>query len=108
MSGNRYGTFGYALTQWLRARHGWRIDENHVLRAPNVLNALAMAASLFTNEGDGVIVQPPVFFDFFDILRENRRSLVSNPLILENGRYRFDYEDLEQKASPTKWLGTIT
>ena len=102
-----HGVFGYeavpdglvpALTGWLHARHGWQVDEDHVLRAPNVLNALAIAASLFTNEGDGVIVQPPVFFDFFDILRENRRALVPNPLILEEGRYRMDFEDLERNT----------
>ena len=103
-----HGVFGYetvpdgllpALTAWLHARHGWRVDPGHVLRAPNILNALAIAASLFTEEGDGVIVQPPVFFDFFDILRENKRALVTNPLILQNGRYVMDFEDLELKAS---------
>lgn len=88
-----------ALTNWLRERHDWRVDESHILRAPNVLNALAMAAALFTREGDGVIVQPPVFFDFFDILRENHRRLVANPLILDDNGYRMDFADLERKAS---------
>jgi cysteine-S-conjugate beta-lyase len=103
-----HGIFGYeavpeglipALTEWLYVRHGWRVKDSHILRAPNVLNALAIAASIFTSEGDGVIVQPPVFFDFFDILRENSRSLVSNPLVLEDGRYRMDVDDLERQAS---------
>ncbi len=103
-----HGVFGYeavpdglmpALCRWLQSRHGWQIDERHILRAPNILNALAIAASLFTREGEGVIVQPPVFFDFFDILRENNRSLISNPLILEDGYYRMDFDDLERKAS---------
>lgn len=103
-----HGVFGYeavpeglfpALTRWLSDRHNWHIDQDHILRAPNILNALAIAASLFTNEGDGIILQPPVFFDFFDILRENRRELISNPLILQGGRYQMDFEDLEQKAS---------
>lgn len=103
-----HGVFGYeaapdglmpALSEWLRARHGWRIEESHLLRSPNVLNAMAMAASLFTREGDGVIVQPPVFFDFFDIIKENHRSVISNPLRLEDGRYRMNFDDLEQKAS---------
>ncbi len=103
-----HGVFGYetvpdgllpALTGWLHEHHGWEVDESHVLRAPNVLNALAIAASLFTEEGDGIIVQPPVFFDFFDILRENSRSLVTNPLLLKDGRYFMDFDDLEKKAS---------
>lgn len=103
-----HGVFGYetvpkglipALTNWLYTRHGWRVEADHILRAPNVLNALAIAASLFTNEGDGIIVQPPVFFDFYDILRENNRSLIANSLVLANGRYRMDFDDLEEKVS---------
>lgn len=103
-----HGVFGYetvpdallpALTGWLHEHHGWKVAEKQVLRAPNILNSLAIAASLFTEEDDGVIVQPPVFFDFFDVLRENRRSLICNPLVLKNGRYLMDFEDLERKAS---------
>jgi len=103
-----HGVFGYeavpdrlmsALTKWLSERHNWQVAQEHILRAPNILNALAIAASVFTDEGDGIIVQPPVFFDFFDILRENHRILISNPLILENGRYYMDFEDLERQAS---------
>ena len=103
-----HGVFGYeavpdglmtALTGWLSERHNWRVAKEHILRAPNILNALAIAASVFTDEGDGIIVQPPVFFDFFDILRENHRTLISNPLVLKDGRYVMDFEGLEQKAS---------
>ena len=103
-----HGIFGYeavadelfpALSDWMHKRHNWQIDQAHILRAPNILNILAIAASLFSDEGDGIIVQPPVFFDFFDILSENNRQLVLNPLILENGHYRMDFEDLEAKAA---------
>lgn len=88
-----------ALTGWLSTRHAWQVEGEQILRAPNVLNALAIAVSLFTDEGDGVIVQPPVFFDFFDIVRDNRRRLVCNPLTLERGAYRMDFDDLDRKAS---------
>ena len=103
-----HGVFGYeavpaallpALAGWLATRHGWQVETGHILRAPNVLNSLAIAASLFTRPGEGVIVQPPVFFDFYDILRENDRQLVSNPLILENGRYVMDFAGLERLAA---------
>jgi len=102
-----HGIFGYeavpdglvaALTSWLKTRHGWQVDPAHILRAPNVLNALATAASLFTGEGDGIIVQPPVFFDFYDIIAENHRRLIPNPLILKGGRYEMDFEGLERLA----------
>jgi len=103
-----HGVFGYeavpagllpALMNWLQSRHDWDVPKEHILTSPNILTALAMAASLFTDKGDAVIVQPPVFFDFFDVLDENHRRIVENPLTLEQGRYRMDFEDLEKKAS---------
>lgn len=103
-----HGVFGYetlqpglipALTGWMQSRHGWQIDRTHIIRAPNVLNALAMAVNLFSDPGGKVIVQPPVFFDFYDILKENNREAVLNPLVLRQGRYEMDFEDLERCAS---------
>lgn len=108
---SHHGVFGYeavpdglipAVVQWLQDRHHWQVNPSSILRAPNVLNALAIAVSVFTQVGDGVIVQPPVFFDFFDVLRENHRTIITNPLILEKGRYHMDFQDLEQKAADPK------
>lgn len=90
------------LTSWLKSRHGWLVDEAHILRAPNVLNALAMAVNLFTGPGDGVIIQPPVFFDFADVIAENDRQLIENKLVLQNGRYTFDFAGLERLAAAEK------
>jgi cystathionine beta-lyase len=103
-----HGVFGYetvpdglmpALTGWLQTRHGWRVDQSQILRAPNVLNSLAMATSLFTGEGDGIFMQPPVFFDFYDIIAENGRRLIANPLIERDGRYEMDFDGLERCAA---------
>ncbi len=106
-----HGVFGYetvpdglmpAVVNWLRNRHGWDVDENQILRAPNVLNGLALAVSLFTNEGDGIIVQPPVFFDFFEIIEQNQRRLAVNPLLLNDGVYEIDFEGLADIASGSR------
>jgi cystathionine beta-lyase len=88
-----------ALTSWLDRRHGWTVNPDHVLRAPNVLNSLSMAINLFAEQGDGIIVQPPVFFDFADIIAENGRHMVTNPLILSGGRYEMDFKGLEACAA---------
>ena len=102
-----HSVFGYeavpdglmpAMIGWFKERHRWTVDPDHILRAPNVLNALAMAANLFTDPGDGIIIQPPVFFDFADIISENNRRLVENPLILRDGRYEMDFDGLERAA----------
>jgi len=106
-----HGVFGYetvpaglipALMRWFQEQHDWEVPKDSILTSPNILTALAMAASLFTEEGDAVIVQPPVFFDFFDVLNENHREIVQNPLIFDQGHYRMDFEDLENKASNPK------
>ncbi len=106
-----HGVFGYeaapsglmpALIKWLQNQNNWTVEKDHILTSPNILTALAMAASLFTDEGDAVIVQPPVFFDFFDVLEENHREIVLNPLIYDQECYRIDFEDLENKASDPK------
>ena len=103
----RHGIFGYeavpeglipSLQSWLLRRHRWDVQADHILRAPNALNSLALAVSLFSAPGDGVIVQPPVFFDFFDVIRENGRTVVRNPLLLEGGRYEMDFDRLETLA----------
>ncbi len=103
-----HGVFGYeawpdalveALTGWLAARHGWQVAPEQVLRAPNVLNILSIVAATFTAPGDGIIIQPPVFFDFADVIRENRREILTNPLLFENGRYRPDLAGLERLAA---------
>lgn len=103
-----HGIFGYetlpsglmeALTSWLEMRHDWRVGQDQILRSPNILNSLAMTASAFSNPGDGIIVQPPVFFDFYDIIRENNRELVANPLLLKDGRYAMDFAGLEKLAA---------
>lgn len=103
-----HGVFGYetvpeglmpALTEWMKTRHAWDIDANHILRAPNVLNSLSMAVNLFSDPGDAIIVQPPVFFDFADIIAENGRLIVENPLVMSTARYKMDFEGLEVCAA---------
>jgi len=104
----QHGIFGYetvreglmpALIGWFKTHHGWSIDPMHILRAPNILNSLAIAASLFIDDGDGIIVQPPVFFDFYDVIAENHRRMIANPLILKDGQYTMDFDGLEKLAA---------
>lgn len=103
-----HGIFGYtivpdsyyeALGEWLYARHQWEINKEWVLYSPGVVSALYLAVNVFTQPGDGVIVQPPVYFPFFSAVRENNRCLLYNELKLEGNQYIIDWNDLEEKAS---------
>jgi cystathionine beta-lyase len=103
-----HGVFGYeasrgdirtAVVRWYQKRHGWSFSAEHIITTPRTLNSLATLVNLFSAEGDGVIVQPPVFYDFKLILRANQRRLVKNPLKLEQGTYQMDFENLETVAA---------
>ena len=103
-----HGIYGYesrpdsyfeALTGWYRDRHGWPLERGTLEEAPSILNAISVLLDLLTEPGDGVIVQPPVFFEFRMVIRANGRKIIKNPLQLVDGQYRFDLDDLEAKAA---------
>jgi cysteine-S-conjugate beta-lyase len=93
----RNRSFNQAVAGWVKRRHNWDIQEDWISFSPGVVSALTASVLAFTEPGDKVIVQPPVYFPFFDSVRGVRRRLVENPLKLSGSRYHFDLEDLESK-----------
>lgn len=103
-----HGVLGYeyrsdsyfdAFIHWYKARHRWLIDRNHIEFCPSVLSAISILINQHSDVGDGIIVQPPVFFEFRSVIRSNNRRLIKNPLKLVDGKYQMDFEDLEEKAA---------
>lgn len=88
-----------AMIAWLKKRHGWEVPREWVVMAPGVVPSLFASVLAFTQQGEGVIVQPPVYFPFFAAVTTNGRRLIQNPLRLDNGRYSFDFDHLEQCAA---------
>ena len=88
-----------ALIAWLKQRHGWEVQRDWIMMVPGVVPSLFAAVMAFAKEGEGVIVQPPVYFPFFSAVTTNRRRLIQNPLQLEQGRYVIDFEHLERCAA---------
>ena len=88
-----------ALIAWLKKRHGWEVQREWIIMAPGVVPSLFAAVMAFAESGEGVIVQPPVYFPFFSAVTTNQRRLILNPLRLEAGRYRIDFAHLEQCAA---------
>jgi len=93
-----------ALIDWMRTRHDWYIERDWILMAPGVVPSLHAAVLAFTETGDGVIVQPPVYFPFFSAVTSTGRRLVENPLVLSDGRYQIDFEHLEACAKDARLL----
>ncbi len=99
--------FGYTLypeslyqsiINWFERRHHWKIEREWILMAPGVVPSLFAAVQAFAKEGEGVIVQPPVYFPFFSAVTTNNRKLLLNPLREVNGHYEMDFAHLESCA----------
>jgi len=90
-------SFFQAIINWYKQRQDWLIKREWILFSPGVVAALSMAVNAFTREGEKVIVQPPVYHPFFSVVRDNKRKLVYNTLLEEEGYYRMDLEDLKKK-----------
>jgi len=90
--------YSASIMRWMKDRFQWDISNCTILPTGNVVDTLHHIVSLLTEPGDGVIVQPPVYPQFFNAVRGEGRTLVYNHLLSENGYYRIDFDDLEQKA----------
>ena len=86
------------LISWLAQRHGWQVERDWIMLCPGVVPSLNATVLALTQPGDAVVVQSPVYFPFFSAATATGRRLVENPLQLENGRYRIDFDHLEQCA----------
>lgn len=85
-----------AIRAWEGTQHGWEVPREWIGYAPGVITAINQAYLAFSNPRDKVIVQPPVY-DHFRLYAERLgREVVDNPMILEGGRYRMDFEGLER------------
>lgn len=108
----QHGIFGYtesgegyfeAVKDWMMRRHSWKVQEDWLVKTPGVVFALAMAVKAYTEPGDGVLIQQPVYYPFSQVIRENGRKVVNNPLYLgDDNRYHIDFEDFERKLVEEK------
>lgn len=101
-----HGIFGYseakpdyyeAVSGWFRDRFGWQTQPEWMVKTPGIVFALATAVRALTEPGDSILIQPPVYYPFFSVIRENGRKVVENELVYENGRYSIDFGDFEKK-----------
>lgn len=91
--------FFNAIEKWLNEQYDYQIRKEWVTCTPGIVPALNIAVMSLTEEGDEVIIQPPVYPPFFNAVSDHGRILVTNPLKEENGYYSMDLEDLKKKIS---------
>lgn len=109
-----HNVFGYtfpsddyyeAVIGWINRRHNWKVRREWITYTPGVVPGLSYCVRAFTEPGDKVIIQTPVYPPFYSVIKDNGREIVQNPLKLEDGKYHMDYDDLEKKIdSKTKML----
>lgn len=85
-----------AIRNWVGRRHGWEVRASEIGFAPGIVPGISSAIQCFTEPGDKIMIQPPVYHPFAMIIRENGREIVNNPLLLENGRYRMDVDHMRE------------
>lgn len=90
--------------QWSQRRHGWAPQPERVVVTPNVMRAITAALEVSTRPGDGVVVQPPVYPPFFDVVTRGGRHVVENPLRRGPSGYEMDLEHLRAVAPRARAL----
>lgn len=101
-----HGIFGYTfpsdrlfkvVRDWIGKRYGWDVSPSWMLPSNGVVPSISMAIQALTNVGDSVLIQTPVYTPFYDMIKNNDRKVVINPLIEENGYYSINFVDFENK-----------
>ncbi|VAW33826.1 Cystathionine beta-lyase, partial [hydrothermal vent metagenome] len=110
------GVFGYcmptdsyyeAVISWFARRYGRSIERDWIVTTPGVVPAVNLLIQTFTQPGDKVLIQRPVYHPFTNSIENNGREMVSNSLVLQNGlsprrrgsRYQMDFDDLAAKVA---------
>jgi len=91
-----------SIIDWLSKRHQWEVKQNEISFSPGVVPGFTLAILAYSEAGDNIVVQPPVYFPFFIAVEKNNRQLLYNELIEKDNDYSIDFDDLEQKLSNPK------
>jgi len=90
------------IIDWIKYKHNWEIDSRWLDFVPGIVLGMAVSVLAYTDEGDKIIIQTPVYPPFFSVVEDNKRELVINQLLLENGQYRMDFDQLRRQAADPK------
>jgi cystathionine beta-lyase len=103
--------FGYAyfndeyfesIQQWMYSQHEWKLKLDSIIPINSIVSALNLSVELFTNIGDKVLIQTPIYPPFMGAVKHHNREILENKLVLINDHYEIDFEDFEEKAKKAK------
>ncbi|SFA91556.1 cystathione beta-lyase [Lentibacillus halodurans] len=102
----KHGIYGYTIIDddvknpiinWVSKRHNWDIQSEWLSFSPGVVASLHMAVQAFTEPGDSILIQTPVYTPFYGVIESHDRKVIKNPLQQQNHYYHIDFADFEKK-----------
>ena len=91
-----------AITNWYQTRHELFLNMQSLVQVPGVLTGIALLIRELTQPEDGIIIQTPVYHQFFNVIKTANRKIISNPLQITEGHYAMDFADLENQLKPSQ------
>ena len=101
-----HGIFGYvyrpdeyfdSFIRWQKRRYGWEVKKELLSFSIGIVPALGALIRQFSEKGDKILIQTPVYSEFYDINHDNERTVIENRFIEKDGVYTPDFKDLEEK-----------
>ena len=92
----QYDGYWQSVVDWIRSHHGWEVEREWMRYIPGIVKGIGMVVNVFTQPGDKIIIQPPVYHPFRLVPEHNGREIVMNPLRCVGDSYEMDFEQLEQ------------
>lgn len=96
-----------AIVKWLKRRFDWVVEKSSIFYASGVIPAITYLIEILSEEGDGVVIQTPVYPPFKAKIEATKRVVVENPLINHHGYYTMDFRQLEECFKNEKVKGMI-
>ena len=86
-----------AIRAWQKKRNGWDIDQSLMSFSLGVVQSISAMVKLFTPEGGNVLIQTPVYSEFYDMAEAWNRNVLENQFVEKDGRWVMDWADFEEK-----------
>ncbi len=103
-----HGIYGYSVVpeswyaaymDWWKRRHHLQMERDWLIFCSGVIPAISSIVRKLTTVGEKILIQTPVYNNFFNAVENNGRQVLENPLQYKQGQYEIDFDDLEQKLS---------
>jgi len=91
-----------AISEWMKKRFDWEIKKEWIVPCYGVVPSMNFAIEAYSERGDGVVIQSPIYPPFVSSVKRRKRTLYDNTLVYRNGRYEIDFEDFEAKIKVSR------